>query len=97
MRLSAARRLGWSVTGKSAERRCLLHRYGLGAHLNPATSSKPAQRGVDALPGTSNPAREFFLHHLLGDYAVIVPGLAKQHLRDKARQIQEGCGSFEVS
>ena len=78
-------RVGWSVTGKSAQGRCLLHRYGLVAHLNPAASFKPAQRGVDALPGTSNPVREFFLRHLLADYAIIVPGLAKQHLRDTAR------------
>jgi hypothetical protein len=82
-------RVGRSVTGKSAQGRCLLHRYGLVVHLNPAASLKPAQRGVDALPGTSHPVREFFLRHLLADYAIIVPGLAKQRLRDTARQVQE--------
>ena len=59
------------------------------AHLNPAASFKPAQRGVDALPGTSNPVREFLLRHLVADNAVLVPRLAKQHLRDTARQVQE--------
>lgn len=87
--MAASLPVGWSVTGKSAQGRCLLHRYDLVAYLNPATSLKPAQRGVDALPGTSNPVREFFLLHLLADYAMIVPRLAEQHLRDTARQVQE--------
>src|SRR5215813_9122649 len=45
--------LGWSVAGEAAQRRCLLHRDGLVAHLDPAASLEPAQRGVEALPGTS--------------------------------------------
>ena len=86
--MAASLPVGWSVTGKSAQGRRLLHRYNLVAYLNPAASLKPAQRGVDALPGTSNPVREFFLRHFLADHAMIVPGLAEQHLRDTAHVIE---------